>query len=307
MAYFAMDVKMLQKGPQLPMAKPRTAAPSIRRLPNRRWSRLCATASLATLLFAQASNSPAFESVSFEIFRGDLIDAPYAPSGPGTSNPRNVKWVWPKTAMVPFALNTNLARLVDPAHRLSGSFYQLQATLPAGATTDDYRAMLRTLLSDRLHLRYHKDVRDMPVYELRVAAKGARFKTSVLQPVDKPPDELPLRLGADGYPVYRSDRNIAPRSFGGRSLLQRVRASMAELASDAEIETNSIVLDRTGLAGKYDFALKWTARDTVPTPIPGKKVDIVYPPFADALKQQLGLELRPARAKVEVFVIDRMD
>ena len=70
-----------------------------------------------------------------------------------------------------------------------------------------------------------------------------------------------------------------------------------------------MVLDRTGLAGDYDFTLKWTpdpseeqtGAENVPPPDPSG------PSIYTALQEQLGLRLASTKRHVEVLVIDRAD
>ena len=66
------------------------------------------------------------------------------------------------------------------------------------------------------------------------------------------------------------------------------------------------MLDKTGLTGKYDFSLEYTAtRSALPQPVEGP-VDS-GPDFATALEQQLGLKLLPSRASLDVVVIDTIE
>ena len=62
------------------------------------------------------------------------------------------------------------------------------------------------------------------------------------------------------------------------------------------------VLDMTGLAGKYDFALDLTPY----FPEDGQKPDVVGLMIA-ALQGELGLKLESRRAPIEVLVIDHVE
>ena len=67
-----------------------------------------------------------------------------------------------------------------------------------------------------------------------------------------------------------------------------------------------IVLDRTGLAGNFDFTVEWGLGDRAGTqsqPV----ADDAGPTLGVALRQQLGLILRSTRAPIEVLVIDRVE
>jgi len=68
---------------------------------------------------------------------------------------------------------------------------------------------------------------------------------------------------------------------------------------------NRVVIDRTGLDGRYDFELTWT-------PEPRPQAASPDPPVVDpnaisiftALQEQLGLKLDSTKGQVEVLVID---
>jgi uncharacterized protein (TIGR03435 family) len=61
---------------------------------------------------------------------------------------------------------------------------------------------------------------------------------------------------------------------------------------------NRIVVDRTGLDGRYDIVLKWSPEQT-------PKDDL--PSLFTALQEQLGLKLESSKAMVEVLVIDSVE
>ena len=75
------------------------------------------------------------------------------------------------------------------------------------------------------------------------------------------------------------------------------------------------VVDRTGLTGRYDFALEFAPEpgsDKGPGG-PGDKpqapggAELSGPSIFTALQEQLGLKLESTRGPVEVFVIDRVE
>jgi len=71
-------------------------------------------------------------------------------------------------------------------------------------------------------------------------------------------------------------------------------------------------VNQTGLAGKYDFTLKWTPDETqfasfgVRIPPPTDNAD-APPDLFTAVQQQLGLKLEPTKAPVDVLVIDHVE
>jgi uncharacterized protein (TIGR03435 family) len=58
-------------------------------------------------------------------------------------------------------------------------------------------------------------------------------------------------------------------------------------------------VDQTGLAGRYDFQLIWTADDSR-APTDGS----APPELFTAIQEQLGLKLEPVRAPIDVLVVD---
>jgi len=61
-----------------------------------------------------------------------------------------------------------------------------------------------------------------------------------------------------------------------------------------------VIIDKTGLTGQYDIELTWAWRDD-----PGSGE--TGPSIFTALQEQLGLKLEPAKAPVDVVVIDHIE
>jgi uncharacterized protein (TIGR03435 family) len=76
------------------------------------------------------------------------------------------------------------------------------------------------------------------------------------------------------------------------------------------------VIDRTGLAGRFDIHLEVTPADMRPTFVAGRVLDQPDQPAAAdkdgpsisvALQQQLGLKLEKGRGPVPVLVLDHIE
>jgi uncharacterized protein (TIGR03435 family) len=86
------------------------------------------------------------------------------------------------------------------------------------------------------------------------------------------------------------------------------------LALNLSNELGRRVIDKTGLAGKYDFELKWDPsgdsaaqiRSTQTTEV-ALPADSDIPSIFSALKEQLGLRLESGKGPVEVLVIDHVE
>lgn len=146
------------------------------------------------------------------------------------------------------------------------------------ARHDERNQMLRALLADRFALKVDHGQRNLPVYALVVAKSGAKITRSKNQN------------------SHSSDLS----TYNGR--VTGTNVSMDDLAHDLGILDevhDRVVVNRTGLAGDYDFKMNFT-RDHG-TGIPP---DAKYPGLFTALKEQLGLELKPEKAPVEVIVVE---
>lgn len=137
--------------------------------------------------------------------------------------------------------------------------------------------MLRPLLADRFKLKIHHETRMLSVYALVVAKGGVKLRES------HEPGNL------DGMVTNRGLVYVRASRIGGRFL---------EGLSDA---AGRIVVDKTGLTGYYDIALKWTP-DGSQTSDPSAPPDLFT-----AVEEQLGLKLVPTIAPVDVIFVDHVE
>lgn len=81
--------------------------------------------------------------------------------------------------------------------------------------------------------------------------------------------------------------------------------TLSELAAQLSgPNTGRVVVDKTGLTGKYDILLTWA-----PDPAASEDAPISESPSSifTAVQEQLGLKLEPSRGPVKSFVIDSID
>jgi uncharacterized protein (TIGR03435 family) len=73
------------------------------------------------------------------------------------------------------------------------------------------------------------------------------------------------------------------------------------------------VVDKTGLAGSYEFTLQWKPDDSAASQTPtfggaqGTAGTASGPSIFTAIQEQLGLELEPQEVPMEVLVIDHVE
>ena len=153
--------------------------------------------------------------------------------------------------------------------------------LSSGAARKQKEEMVQALLAERFKLATHFETRELPIYEL-VAAKG----------------------GAKLGPAQESGTTI--NTSNGRIEVQGAN-SVAILAEELSKVAGRDVVDKTGIAGRYDLKLKWTPDNvTEPTLLNGVPVDS-GPSLFTALEEQLGLKLEPQKGPVPVLVIDHIE
>ena len=143
---------------------------------------------------------------------------------------------------------------------------------------EQLRLMLQPLLTDRFHLKFHREQRDMSVYALVVEKGGPRFSKSV----------------GEGH--YFAD--------GERTLLLRF-APMKAFAAFLSGPMQRPVVDMTGLEGEFDFKFDLMAY-APPDLQPGQSPDVAAMVLS-ALEPELGLKLELRKVPMSVLVIDHVE
>ena len=157
------------------------------------------------------------------------------------------------------------AKIVDPDRDALGKL-----------TDKQRRSMLLPFLMERFQLKAHTEIKILPVYELVVIKSGPKFAHS------------------------SGDWKQAGTHIQNRNLTAR-DIPMSSLASSLAGQVHRTVIDKTGLQGNYDLALKWSDDDA-----PDAQTDAA-PSIFTALQEQLGLKLQPAKGPVETLVVDNAE
>lgn len=156
--------------------------------------------------------------------------------------------------------------------------YDIDATSGEAVERTQMMAMLRNVLMKRFHLVAHHETREAPVFALVVDNGGS--KLAPLGPRDNPQ-------------FFEESHNQVTRSIGS-SIQDLIRALNSKTGDGA---LGKRVVDRTGLQGLYRIRLTF---DVEPDPDGGEVYKIDFP---SALRR-LGLRLEPAKAPIDVLVID---
>ena len=172
--------------------------------------------------------------------------------------------------------------------------------------------MVRTLLADRFNVVVHQETRELPAYALVVARDDRKFGPDIR------PSTLDCENQAKKGPVPPpgpgrggvTEPTCGMRAGPGQMVIGG--APMSQFATMLSNFVQRVVIDRTQLAGTFDFRLSWTP-ERIPqgAPPPGAPplppVDPNGASLFSALQEQLGLKLESTRAPLEVLVIDRAD
>ena len=158
--------------------------------------------------------------------------------------------------------------------------YDVDAKASGPAPLKQLRAMLQTLLAERLNLTVHREARDLPEYALVAVKSGPKLH----------------KADADG----NTSINVNNGSFVFHHI------SMPEFAANLSTFTqvDRPVLDRTGIDGVFDFSMQFgaTADEMKRAFIAGDG-----PSIFTVIQEQLGLRLEAQKGPIEMLIIDHAE
>lgn len=137
-------------------------------------------------------------------------------------------------------------------------------------------AMVQSLLAERLKVMVHYEKRPVSFLALSVAKNGPKLVQ--VQPVENPTPNVVVR--------------------GRITASQMPMQVLATLLSRFE---RQLIIDKTGLTGRYALKLEWTPADR---PVPQDEV-ATFPSLFTAVQEQLGLRLESRREPLDILVVDQ--
>ena len=159
-------------------------------------------------------------------------------------------------------------------------------------TNPEVWEMMRSLLIERFHLKYHIEDREMPVFALTVLPGGHK-----------------LKLGENG----RCAEDIKAGKNCGDIIVPPFGAAMYNMPIGALITSIGVragrpIVDKTGLTGKYDVNVTWLPDGAKLEDLDLQNIPAEYRPqdmtVFEALEKQAGLKLEAQKAAMPVLVID---
>ena len=203
----------------------------------------------------------------------------------------------PMKMLLQFAFGLPETRILGGPDWLSSTKFDIEAK--ADSSVDDRlhslssdeakllkQKMVQALLADRFQLTDHMEIRELPVYAL-VAAKGG-------------PKLEPSKSNGTTIDSWNSKIDIR----GGDN-------TVALFAQELSKKLDRVVIDKTGIQGRYDMVLTWTPDDrAAPSPSVNGQISSAAdsgPSIFTAIQEQVGLKLESQKGPVQVLVIDRIE
>jgi len=256
---------------------------------------------------ALPANGPTFAVASVKPNRSDELGAQLHLAPDGSFVARNE----PLPALLEFAYgypHNRIHGLPDWAFR---ERFDITAKSDAASPSspEHIALMLRSLLDDRFTLRTRIEVRQIPVYELRLDRSDRRFGPSLTETTRA--DCAALARGQRVPSAQLREAGDAPCGISNASGFISARGVLAgQLAEALGRFVDRPVVDRTALRNVLDADIRFR-QDGPAFPFAGVPLDV--PPDTNAaaiftaIREQLGLRLVPARGDVGVLVVSSID
>jgi len=168
--------------------------------------------------------------------------------------------------------------------------FDVSARAPSGSTPEQAKLMLQTLLSERFSLKFHKDSKELPGFVLSTGSGKPKMKAAA---------DASAPSGCQGQPQTASPDTIPQQVVDCHSMSMDDLALNVRMMANAYITGN--VLNKTGLEGKWDFTIKWTARGLLARA--GADGISIF----DAVDKQLGLKLEAGKFPQPVIFVDSVN
>jgi uncharacterized protein (TIGR03435 family) len=232
-------------------------------------------------------------------------------------------WNRPLTVYINFAykiMPTREQRAAMVAHVpkwVADQGFDFEARAEGSPTKDQARLMMQSLLADRFKLAVHFETKDVPVLVM-VLDRPGRLGPRIRAHSEGPSCDTKLKMPSD-----RSSPSVPPGGFlpvcGGVAMIPGPNQTLLLGARDVDMEhiasylptlasEGRPVVDGTGITGTFDFSINWVSGSpSSASSATAAPLDNSGPTFEEALSEQLGLKLKPARAPIRTLVIDHVE
>jgi uncharacterized protein (TIGR03435 family) len=224
-----------------------------------------------------------------------------------SSSPGTLNIEYPLGLLLRGVLNVKPFQIVGLPAWVDSANYAFVGKTTQPATLREMWPLLLPVLEERFHLQFHREKKEMQVYELSVSKPGKLSPPQSKNCYD-PSGPLPPPVRApfgQRIPVPCGEAIMTP--LPGGTYLYGSGVSTVTLASHLTDLLGRPVVDKTGFAETFDFDLKFESAPALPARPPNAANPSDLPDVFAALQDQLGLKARSARDPVEVIVIDRIE
>jgi uncharacterized protein (TIGR03435 family) len=178
---------------------------------------------------------------------------------------------------------------------------------PGKGLPDPRQIAVRNLLADRFKLKTHFEKRELDIYALVMAKPGGTPGPKLIQSPQDCATQAAAASGqfppqAPGPPPELGKPYCGIAGGNGRIRFGGLNSAMMAQAFNGP--TQRMVVDRTGLAGSWDFDLRFVPRNRG---VDASPADPDLPDFFTAVQEQLGLKLESTKGPVDVLVIDSVE
>jgi bla regulator protein BlaR1 len=179
--------------------------------------------------------------------------------------------------LIQFAYGMTGPQIERAPNWLASDLYDLNFKTNEAVSSDKFKLAVQDLLAQKFKLAVHHELKDAPTYALVMGPNG------------------PKLAAAD---TKEKNGRFMVEPVGH---LQANDAKIKELANFLQDFTGRVVVDKTGLDGKYDFTLNAEGLAMGSAKSPDNITAL-----QKAVSEQLGLELNPQVSQVDMLVIDHV-
>jgi uncharacterized protein (TIGR03435 family) len=207
---------------------------------------------------------------------------------------------------------------------MTSDHYRLEAKAEGPARTELMAGpMLQELLEERFQLKTHRQTREMPVYSMTVTRSGLKVEAlaeGACIPID--PRHLPPQPAPGQPPPNLCGFTMMGFTPKGNTMMEVRGVNMTQFAQRLSGRVDRLVIDKTGVAGKFNFHLEYALEPSMrgPAAVLGRGGDTTNagnpsdlqmpgdpaPTIFGALQDQIGLRLSSDKGLVEFLVIDHV-
>jgi len=178
---------------------------------------------------------------------------------------------------IKWAYGVQDSQIVGPTS-LRAEHYDITAKADEPVGDDQLKLMMRALLAERFKLSFHHENKELRSYALIVAKKGSKLRESV---------------GEGKSTIENSAIGMVAKS-----------TTMQEFANYIADPLRTPVVNKTGLDGRYDFAIDFT--NYLPEDANTVRPNVISVMMA-AMEGELGLKLEPTKTSVEAMIVDHVE